>query len=227
MTFISVLPSYTGTTGTICDSSVSIIQPTISNQICGTNCHYSVYSSSPCQLVIYGEGEMGSIYSIDNWDQNIADVTNVIIHYGITTIPDSAFLDKKVQNIYLPETMKDLGFNSFKRCTSLTTIILPSSVTEVDNSCFESCTSLTTIYIESDDIMLYGKSFYNCFGISSVHIFTLNRISFTWTGDESLDPFGRNSSTSSTLQSVTVYMPILSEQDSFCMYEGDNIKKTL
>ena len=54
---------------------------------------------------------------------------------------------KKLNNIYIPNSVTSLGRSCFNGCSSLTSINIPNSVTSLGDSCFNSCSSLTSINI--------------------------------------------------------------------------------
>jgi hypothetical protein len=56
------------------------------------------------------------------------------------------------ENVILPSTYKDLpvtkvGYNAFKNCTLLQSIIIPDSVNDIDNNAFTGCNSLVEITV--------------------------------------------------------------------------------
>ena len=88
------------------------------------------------------------------------DITEVVISEGISVIGDKAFYGcKNLFKITLPGTLKELGTDVFKECTSLRELIISEG-----QDCFymwmiESCKTITDIYLPSsiDDLELEQK----------------------------------------------------------------------
>lgn len=84
-------------------------------------------------------------------------------------IPYRAFEEKKsLQQIILPDKLKEIGYSAFYKCTNLTgSLIIPEGVTKIGSGAFQNCTNLngnltlpTTLEYLGDDIG--GNVFYEC-----------------------------------------------------------------
>lgn len=72
----------------------------------------------------------------------------VKIPYGTKTIKDAAFAGLEyVSDIYIPETVTQIGYNAFEGCTSLKNIWIPGSVESIGNNAFCRCSSLASMEI--------------------------------------------------------------------------------
>lgn len=70
-----------------------------------------------------------------------------------------------LQSIYLPDSLKYIGYHTFWGCRNLVQIEIPLGVTELGDSCFYGCSKLSTINIP-DGLKVLGKG---CFsGCSSL-----------------------------------------------------------
>lgn len=74
------------------------------------------------------------------------NLTDFSIPRNAVTINDLAFLDCKLKNITLPESLKNLGYGVFKTCADVKTVYIPSSLKFIDNQNFSGCTSVTDVY---------------------------------------------------------------------------------
>ncbi len=75
----------------------------------------------------------------------ISDSNSFLVPNGVTEIKSSAFYNRTVKEIKLPNTLKKL--NGINLVSGLTQIEIPSSVETIENSCFSECRSLTSVII--------------------------------------------------------------------------------
>lgn len=54
----------------------------------------------------------------------------------------------KVENILLPNGLKEIGDNTFGMCESITNITIPSTVSSIGSECFNECIKLTGLVVE-------------------------------------------------------------------------------
>jgi len=93
----------------------------IESGYCGVNNAYqsitwTLYNNG--ELVVEGEGPMGS----RRWSNYSNFIKNVTIGTGITSIGDSSFWGHgRLQGIFIPATVTDIGENAFHSCIALTT----------------------------------------------------------------------------------------------------------
>ena len=55
------------------------------------------------------------------------------------------------QNVSIPNSVIEIGTNTFSFCSSLTSIIIPNSVTKIGDLAFSFCSSLTSIIIPNNN----------------------------------------------------------------------------
>ena len=126
-----------------------------------------------------------------------AKVTQDGQEYPVTKIGDGVFRNYiyTLAEVYLPETITEIGDDAFNNCTSLvsiaiqddksshvkkignrafmycnslTDIFILDSVTEIGSEAFQSCESLKTITIPKGVTSIEDYTFYLCYGLNSV-----------------------------------------------------------
>lgn len=76
---------------------------------------------------------------------------------------------KYLENIYLPEGLKELGQDAFASSPSLQKIILPSTVVKIANA-FENCTNLYDVTLSGSLKIIGRKAFCGCGSLTSLDI---------------------------------------------------------
>lgn len=71
----------------------------------------------------------------------------VKIKNGTQTITDSAFCDSSIEEIEMPDSVKNLKEGTFYNCQKLQKVNLSNSLKIIPNSCFGFCISLHEIKI--------------------------------------------------------------------------------
>ncbi len=68
--------------------------------------------------------------------------------YRVVSLAPNAFADmKSVRSIFLPDSIRDIGYRAFYGCSSMDDFVLPASVRRIGFRAFEGCVSLTSIAI--------------------------------------------------------------------------------
>ena len=128
------------------------------------------------ELIVYPRyvvaGYINEITKVGNlqvWD----NLRRLVIHDGVTELVNGPGNFSNLEDVVLPSTLKSIGSDWFKNCTSLTSINIPESVSVIDTRAFAGCTSLVNFSYASTmddwaDISL-GTDWYNGSGISSIH----------------------------------------------------------
>lgn len=135
----------------------------------------------------------GSVTTIPNDALKNAQIEEVIIGNGVTTIGDSAFRDcsaltaitipdsvttinggafasTEITNIVIPDSVTSIGGEAFYHCLSLTGITLSNNITTISYRLFRECHSLTGITIPNSVTTIGGEAFESCDNLSSVTI---------------------------------------------------------
>ena len=94
---------------------------------------------------------------------------NYNIKLGFTeTIPGYLFADSEIEEITVPDTIKNLGTGAFFLCTALKKAKLPSAITEIPDNTFYTCRKLESITIPNTVKEIGDYAFYECNNLLTV-----------------------------------------------------------
>jgi len=68
----------------------------------------------------------------------------------------------KATIVYVPDTVKEIGYNAFSDCTFIEKIVLPEGLTAIGDSAFANCSRLKEINLPSELTQLSDNAFYGC-----------------------------------------------------------------
>lgn len=88
----------------------------------------------------------------------VESITGILKEYG-----------KNLVSLELPQTIKKIGKNAFRSCTSLNEIVTSDALTDIGMGAFEGCTSLTEITIPQKVTTIGEKAFAGCSSVSTVN----------------------------------------------------------
>ncbi|MBR0485046.1 MAG: leucine-rich repeat protein [Oscillospiraceae bacterium] len=172
----------------------SILADAEESGTCGTNLKWVLDEEGT--LTISGTGKMKDWKSSDYvpWYANRADIKNVIIENGVTSIGKYAFIHCKnlisvtipdtvtaiqtgafwycesLISAELPDSLLSIADYAFNTCESLTSAEIPDSVTSIGQAVFAHCISLTSATLPNGLTSIENSLFYDCTGLVSVTI---------------------------------------------------------
>lgn len=145
-----------------------------------------MFISSP--FILKGAVEVNGIfYNLDN-NLKVAEVTanpsyysgDIVIpenidyagnQYKVTTIGYNAFRKcSELNTIVLPNSIKTIATNAFRSCGNLKSISIPNSVTSIGDTTFVYCNSLSSIKIPGGVQKIGAYCFYGCEQLESANI---------------------------------------------------------
>lgn len=87
-------------------------------------------------------------------------IENAGVNYSVTGIIEDGFsYCYNLNNIYLPDSIINIGNGAFQWCRSLTSFTIPNSVISIGNNAFNSCDILTDIEIPNSVTNIGGGAF--------------------------------------------------------------------
>ena len=143
-----------------------------SNGQCGENVFWTLNDEGV--LTISGSGEMTNYNlkgtDVSPWFRN-ANVVNVIIENGVTSIGDCAFYKcGSLSSVTIPNSVASIGSSALAGCLSLTSVVIPDGVTNIETSAFGGCKGLTSVAIGDGVTSVGDWAFGNCTGLKSVKL---------------------------------------------------------
>ncbi|MGN1306138.1 MAG: leucine-rich repeat protein [Faecousia sp.] len=112
-----------------------------------------------------GMGAFGS-YDGDNLTLKRVVLPETVTDLGTETFRYCAALEE----VNIPAGVTEIGYECFNRCLSLTSIVLPEGLKRIDNDAFNQCESLQEILIPEGVELIGGEAFFGCTAISALHI---------------------------------------------------------
>ncbi|MGN0469434.1 MAG: leucine-rich repeat protein, partial [Acutalibacteraceae bacterium] len=91
---------------------------------------------------------------------NGADVTVIeLVFHG----------NKTVKSVVIPDTVTEIGTQTFHDCTELTSVSIPNSVVKIRRMAFRNCTKLESINIPDSVLSLSDSVFYGCTSLAAIN----------------------------------------------------------
>ncbi len=123
---------------------------------CGRSAEYA-FDGNTGTLTISGSGDMYD-YSWDiynggmtaPWDGFSSAIDHIVISPGITSIGENAFKGSQLEDVEIPQGMRNTGKEAFAYCDRLVTVGIPASVETIGEYAFTD-TALLAVYYEGDE----------------------------------------------------------------------------
>lgn len=110
-----------------------------------------------------------NIYCIENTAfARCGKLESIELPNSLYSIGEGAFTKSGIETVTVPNSVKEMGENVFKDCSSLHAVILPDSLTRISDLMFNNCTNLRRVemplYIEA----IGSHAFENCSSLESI-----------------------------------------------------------
>ena len=90
--------------------------------------------------------------------------------YTVTSIGNSAFANRYITSVDIPDSVTSIGDFAFYYCTGLTSVTIPDSVTSIGKGTFAECLGLTSVHIPDGVTSIGFGAFSTCRSLTSVTI---------------------------------------------------------
>ncbi len=97
-----------------------------------------------------------------------ANVKEIVVEDGATTIPDRMFYQANVENIVIPDSVTTIAENAFSM-SKAKTLTIPASVTTIEEAAFQHMDNLETVVIEGN-AAIQGYAFRGCDVLRNVYL---------------------------------------------------------
>lgn len=87
---------------------------------------------------------------------------SVVIPDGIIVIGRNAFSNKKLEEVYIPDTVRKIDMFAFENCNKLEKIRMSQNIDVIRSSAFRNCINLEEIQLPDKDILLEAGAFCGC-----------------------------------------------------------------
>lgn len=115
--------------------------------------------------------EEKGVYYVGDWVIGYnKEATEISLRDTTVGIADNAFEGCSITKLTLPSSVKYIGANAFKNCTTLESINIPSGVTKISDYAFYGCKALTAITLPEGVESIGQYAFYGCAAIKTLTI---------------------------------------------------------
>ena len=103
--------------------------------------------------------------------ETITSFNELAYFTGLTSIEKETFKDcSSLTSITIPNSVTSIGISAFSNCSELTSITIPESVTSIGKETFKDCSSLTSITIPNSVTSIGISAFSGCLRCTSITI---------------------------------------------------------
>ena len=106
----------------------------------------------------------------------------VVVKEGTVNITDEVFINSKVEDIKLPESLKMIGNKAFLSCKNLKKIDVPFGTEKVGNMAFCGCTSLEYVHLPNSIKEMGVYVFQDCTSVKDFDVPEYLKSSTIYTG---------------------------------------------
>ncbi len=111
------------------------------------------------------------ITSADSLNVNYLEIPDKMNGKDVTCISANAFAGhNSLENVFIPESIDEIGYNAFYDCELLKEVTIPDSVKTVSYCAFKGCKSLTGVRLSNNLTAIEYGLFGECFKLESIEI---------------------------------------------------------
>lgn len=132
----------------------------------------SAQKANPASDFEYDLSSNGTGILIQRYKGSAKDVIipSIIEDFPVVSLSGTFKDNGYIRSVIIPNSVEEIGYCAFYKCTALTSINIPDSVKDIGEKAFSGCTSLTSVNIP-DSVKEIGRAaFFECTSITSVTI---------------------------------------------------------
>lgn len=119
--------------------------------------------SLPKGIAVIGESAFQGCSNLETIDIPVGTELHTIYSYAFSGC-------KRLQSIYLPNTLTVLGGMTFMNCKSIETISVPESISIIEEGLFIGCNSLKNVFIPNSVTEIQNGAFDGCSALESIDL---------------------------------------------------------
>lgn len=118
------------------------------------------------------QGDGYEISGVGIIEQGHTDIVIPSVYNGkpVVKIADNAFSGSQLTSVIVPDSVTEIGENSFRNCGSLTEITLPDGILSIGNNAFSGCNLLSSINIPDSVTNLGTNALEGCGSLTSLSL---------------------------------------------------------
>lgn len=93
-----------------------------------------------------------------------------VIPDGVTSIAPFALSGSKINNLFLPNSITDIGYAAFFGCKGITNLILPTGISRIPRGAFHASWNLQSVHLPSSVTNIGEKAFNQCTHLNSINL---------------------------------------------------------
>ena len=187
---------------------------------------YRVNQINLTNLQVAGTLDLSGFDYLERFDFSGSGIETVILPDCVTEIPDYAFYNSALREIYLNEGLGNIGADAFAYCTELETVVLPASVGRIGERAFYGCENLKdAVFTGAAPAAVGDEAFDLTAGTFVIRYFAEKG----WTGEEAVlnTCFGEEAGGSMLLLAEEVMLDQADTYDMTNQYGGHDIELTV
>ena len=131
--------------------------------VCYDDTYYRILSEDSLTCMAVGGKRYNNLYIHDE-----------VVHKGKTyktvAIESEAFAGWDIQSVYIPEGVREIGDQAFRRCQKVLSLDIPMSVEEIGIKCFDDMKSLKSLSVSGNIKKISHNAFTSCRGLKKITV---------------------------------------------------------
>lgn len=115
----------------------------------------------------------GIVYSSDRTELVICprlSFGNLVLREGLTTIREAAAMSTYISSVSLPDSLSEIGRDSFRNCQGLRSITVPPGITHIPAAFIAGCGNLTEVHLPDSVTTIGDLAFSSCSSLKTIQL---------------------------------------------------------